>query len=766
MKKIIPILICLLVVSAHGFAQYTTDWIRPADNYLKSGTMIARDNADNVIVTGYIQSENIYTRKYDKFGNFLWEKISTSGIHSNYEKPVWVNTDVNNNVFVVGYRYVFSSSSDRPNAVVVLKYNSAGTLLWKKNIPMSIFVNSSVSFSLRSEVDNIGNLYIGTVAASPSGFVLIKLNPDGTTIFTKSNNFNGISSFRSMRLKGNKVVLSGSVTPGSVPSTAPVIAWDTNGNLLWTATMLGFSGNDVEIDDSGNTYVLTSYPNQVSSTSGQDILIYKLNSAGTQVWKKNYDFGGYDFPTRFTLVSDKLSVIGFGSINSSYFDWITFQINTSGTKLWDVRYNATTGNDEQPYFLSANANGEVYVTGKGGPLFTQSNGSSYLRMVTLKYGNTGVLKWVDTLNLYSGWGLATTLASDNSLFVLSGTNMTAFHFIDQTGTEPCGIPVGLNVNNIASTSATFSWTPVSGATLYHLRYKTTSATTWTVTSTNLPSITVSGLSSGTSYNYAVEAVCSSGPSGYSASQTFTTTGTGYCTTGGQSTAQEYLTLVWIGGIINQTLVSNNGYADFTNLSTPLTQGSTVYGYLSATLPYGLTENYSIWIDYNHDSDFTDPGEQAVAISSDFLGYIAVNFIVPANALPGPTRMRVMMRYGSTPIPCGLYPRGETEDYTVVIVAPALKQANLQTANELKIDQEAIQIFPNPVTNGIFYLRLPAETKFPAALQLYSITGQKVLHKELNDYNNSIITEGLINGVYILSLKSNGQVQNLKLQINR
>ena len=110
MKKILLLFLHLLLCFTFLSAQYSTDWIRPADNYLKSGTMIARDNADNVIVTGYIQSQNIYTRKYDKFGNFLWEKTSTSGIQSNYEKPVWVNTDINNNVFVVGYRYAFSSS--------------------------------------------------------------------------------------------------------------------------------------------------------------------------------------------------------------------------------------------------------------------------------------------------------------------------------------------------------------------------------------------------------------------------------------------------------------------------------------------------------------------------------------------------------------------------------------------------------------------------------------------------------------------------------
>lgn len=54
-------------------AQNTTDWSRPADNYLKSDTMIARHNADNV--------------------------------------------------FMVGYRYAFGSSRDRHFAVVFLKYD-------------------------------------------------------------------------------------------------------------------------------------------------------------------------------------------------------------------------------------------------------------------------------------------------------------------------------------------------------------------------------------------------------------------------------------------------------------------------------------------------------------------------------------------------------------------------------------------------------------------------------------------------------------------
>jgi hypothetical protein len=323
-----------------------------------------------------------------------------------------------------------------------------------------------------------------------------------------------------MRLKGNKIVLTAS---SGNPSIAPIAVWDTTGTLLWTAGLQGRSGSDVEIDDGGNVYLLTSFSNQVSPTSQMDIDIYKFDPSGMQLWKKDFDFGGYEFSTRFTYVAGKLSAIGNASIASGYFDWITFQVDTDGNMIWNTRYNETSGNDEEPYFLSAKANGDVFVTGKGGPMFTQYS-SQYLRMITLKYDSTGTRKWVDSVNIYSGWGLASTLASDSSLYVLSGTSMTVFHFLDHNGTAPPPVPVTLNVANITDTSATFSWTPVSGATLYHLRYKINGTTTWTSASTNNTTINITGLIANTFYDYACESVGSGGPSGYSATQTFSTLG--------------------------------------------------------------------------------------------------------------------------------------------------------------------------------------------------------------------------------------------------
>ncbi|MBL0145657.1 MAG: fibronectin type III domain-containing protein [Chitinophagaceae bacterium] len=654
MKKFNIITLFILLFSANVIAQFSTDWIKPADSYQKIGVMMTKDNLDNAIATGYWTSNNIFTRKYNKFGVLQWEAVSTSGIASNYERPLWVSTDNNNNVIVAGYRYAGTST---PNAVVVLKYSPDGVQLWKQVVTP---VNYLAGMSLRCDVDINGNVYVGAcgVGALP-GFALIKFDTNGNILFTQHSAANAPAYFESMRVKGNKIVMSAS---GGDPNISVIAVWDTTGTFLWSNGVQGRGGRDVEIDDAGNMYLLTGYFNQVTATSQMDIELFKFDASGTQLWKKDFDFGGgADFSSRFIYVAGKLSIIGQ---SQSLDSWITFQVNTDGTMLWNKAYNGAPGFEEAPYFIAAKANGEVFVTGKGGPNVDPNNVPS-LRMITLKYSNTGVQTWVDSTNYYNGWGYACTLASDGSLFALSGTNMTVYHFLDHTGSGSCNIPTGLNVANIANTLATFSWAPVSGATLYHLRYRPTTVSAWTVVSYDLTTMNIFGLYPGTTYEYAIEAICANGPSGYSATQTFTTTGTAICTSVGQSQVQEYLYQVWVGGV-NHISGRDNGYGDFTNVVMSFTRNQNVQGYLSGLVPYPEDEYYSIYIDYNHNNDFTDAGEEVVALYTDFTGLISFNFTVPSNAPLGTARMRVIMSHDSPPTPCGVYARGETQDYTVLI----------------------------------------------------------------------------------------------------
>lgn len=84
----------------------------------------------------------------------------------------------------------------------------------------------------------------------------------------------------------------------------------------------------------------------------------------------------------------------------------------------------------------------------------------------------------------------------------------------------------MNTTLVATTSATFNWTAVAGATSYNVRYKTTAGATWTNTTSATTSKAVTGLTAATAYEWQVQTVCAAGTSAFTSSTTFTTTGGG------------------------------------------------------------------------------------------------------------------------------------------------------------------------------------------------------------------------------------------------
>ncbi len=85
----------------------------------------------------------------------------------------------------------------------------------------------------------------------------------------------------------------------------------------------------------------------------------------------------------------------------------------------------------------------------------------------------------------------------------------------------------------------------------------------------------------------------------------------------------------------------------------------------------------VWIDFNQNGSFNDPGEE-IFISPDTEispQTIEGSFVVPANAVPGNTVMRVICAEGysgSDLEPCLIYGYGETEDHLINIACPELE----------------------------------------------------------------------------------------------
>ncbi len=259
-----------------------------------------------------------------------------------------------------------------------------------------------------------------------------------------------------------------------------------------------------------------------------------------------------------------------------------------------------------------------------------------------------------------------TLTDGVQNFALIATGVTAEPIVCNATT-----PQNVVVSNIDSDKATVSWGKVDGAA-YDVRYRAVGTTAWTTNAVSGVSTTVEGLSPETQYEVQVASKCGDGSSSaFSASTNFTTTEVVlvYCASKGNNVNDEFIGNVKIGSIDNAS-GSGNGYTDFTSLSTVLTKG--VSNTITVTPTWTGTvysEGYSVWIDYNHDGDFADAGEQVWTQSATQSTPVSGSFTVPQSATETATRMRVSMKYNGVPSPCETFSYGEVEDYTVVIAAP-------------------------------------------------------------------------------------------------
>lgn len=152
----------------------------------------------------------------------------------------------------------------------------------------------------------------------------------------------------------------------------------------------------------------------------------------------------------------------------------------------------------------------------------------------------------------------------------------------------------------------------------------------------------------------------------------------YCTCQGNSAADEYISEVQLNGISLNLDASSPGigYTNLTGLAPKdLTAGASNSVTVTKFWPgANYPEGIGVWIDYNQDNDFDDPGELVFADGASLTPTVTGSFTVPPTATAGNTRMRVQQQYNVTPDdPCDTnttgYQFGETEDYTVNIVVP-------------------------------------------------------------------------------------------------
>lgn len=242
-------------------------------------------------------------------------------------------------------------------------------------------------------------------------------------------------------------------------------------------------------------------------------------------------------------------------------------------------------------------------------------------------------------------------------------------------TEGCCVaPTDLVVSDVTMNSASLSWNPVFAANYYRIRINSVFGEV-IFTDVLEPNLDL-GLIPCTEYTAQVQTVCDTGMTDFTLPISFTTLGCGacqdlaYCPSAAQSTQYEWIENVTLASI-NNSSGNNNGYGDFTGISTDLATFtsntiSVTPGFAGGTYP----EWFVAYLDFNQDGDFNDPGEKVFDTETTVNTTVTGEIVVPGTATLGITRLRVIMRWNASPAgPCAAsFNNGEVEDYCVNIVA--------------------------------------------------------------------------------------------------
>lgn len=166
---------------------------------------------------------------------------------------------------------------------------------------------------------------------------------------------------------------------------------------------------------------------------------------------------------------------------------------------------------------------------------------------------------------------------------------------------------------------------------------------------------------------------------------------------------EPITLLRINDIDNTSSpTSTNPHEDFTDVIGWLRPGATYAVTISAVTGGNFNHGNVLYVDWNQDLDFTDPGEGYwLGINNETdpdIETITAYITVPEDALVGTTRLRAMSAYNVTSL-AGLPPcrtgtgYGQSEDYTV-IVDPSAPVPELPIAVSAEFSPAVVEVSGN------------------------------------------------------------------------
>jgi len=273
-------------------------------------------------------------------------------------------------------------------------------------------------------IDNSGNIYVGCSSKADSSqsndydILMIKYSSSGSLLWKRSYGSSALLNDEPVDIKycaaTSSIILTGYAEYQNTLFEIVMLKYDLNGNNLWSKTYLyplslTSKPKSLAVDGSGNI-IIAGFTALVSN----DFLIIKYCPDGILSWASVYTgiiSNGIDECKAVQAAPNgNIYVTGSSSGNPNQLissDIVTIKLSPTGEKVWTERYNTGANLNDEPADMIIDQDENVYIAGKSQII---SNGNYVFKVI--KYNTSGYREWVDEYGSPGTTSSAMALAKD------------------------------------------------------------------------------------------------------------------------------------------------------------------------------------------------------------------------------------------------------------------------------------------------------------------------------------------------------------------